>query len=496
MSVNESDYSGAVGIVHFSDESINDPNCLCFATEGNATDADKWENLEYGNVFNYKSRIVQLDKDLSGLKKIQFSFAGCNSLQKLFIHGKNVTRPTDWEKQTFAKIVGSFDELIHSNCGFRNITNVKSIELNFPKLVRCIGDFYNCTSLETLNTNFSKCLIAEQEFDLCSKLTKVTFNGGLNKLMYASGMFSNCTSLKNFKYKLPVLLSGKRMFYKCNLNADSAKTILGSLPEIKHCRSTNNTVGTDALLNIIKGWTKGEFDFLDGVLKEIKRDYSTNNNRMIIYFKYPKYNYQKGETDSYYVNKKGETVGFYSSKVINYDDFGVLDLGVENVDTNVDSVKKSSQLKEAIANGWKIYINNTLQDAFYYGKEGTIIIKEKTTVAGVTSSQRIIFEGTYSAYGARQKGEDGKLNIKILKTKGDLPITLTIDEIDEATGKAADEATIEPKSTTNDDGSFKENKKFILKFKNVQRKIKVSSDKTTLSISAENQGNTYDIILS
>ena len=65
MSVNENDYSGAVGIVHFSDESINDPNCLCFATEGNATDAegnatnaDKWENLEYGNVFNYKSRIV------------------------------------------------------------------------------------------------------------------------------------------------------------------------------------------------------------------------------------------------------------------------------------------------------------------------------------------------------------------------------------------------------------------------------------------------------
>lgn len=491
MSVNESDYSGAVGIVHFSDESINDPNCLCFATEGkliddegNPTGADKWANLEYGNVFNYKSRIVQLDKDLSGLKKIQFSFAGCNSLQKLFIHGKNVTRPTDWETQNFAKIVGSFDELIHSNCGFRNITNVKSIELNFPKLVRCIGDFYNCTSLETLNTNFSKCLIAEQEFDLCSKLTKVTFNGGLNKLMYASGMFSNCTSLKNFNYGLPVLLSGKRMFYNCNLNAASAKTILGSLPEIKLCRSTNNSVGTDALLNIIKGWTKGEFDFLDGILKEIKRDYSTNNNRMIIYFKYPKYNYQKGETDSYYVNKKGETVGFYSSKVINYDDFGVLDLGVEKVDTNVDSVKKSSQLKEAIAKGWKIYINNTLQDAFYYGKEGKITIKEKTTVAGVTSSQRIIFEGTYSAYGARQKGEDGKLKIKISKTSGE-EVTLPTDE-----------AIIQPKQATNDNGSFNENETITLKFKNVQRKIKVSSNKTTLSISPVNVGNTYDVILS
>ena len=53
----EIDYNGAVGIVHFSDESINDPNCLCFATEGKDED-EKWKNLEYGNVFNYKSRII------------------------------------------------------------------------------------------------------------------------------------------------------------------------------------------------------------------------------------------------------------------------------------------------------------------------------------------------------------------------------------------------------------------------------------------------------
>jgi hypothetical protein len=58
MSINKNYYNGAVGIVHFSDESINDINCLCFATESDATGADKWANLEYGNVFNYKSRIV------------------------------------------------------------------------------------------------------------------------------------------------------------------------------------------------------------------------------------------------------------------------------------------------------------------------------------------------------------------------------------------------------------------------------------------------------
>ena len=332
---------------------------------------------------------------MSGLKKIQFNFAGCNSLKKLFIHGKDIEEPEDWEKHDFAKFVGSFDELIHSNCGFRNITNVSTIELKFPKLVRGIGDFYNCVSLVTLKTNFSKCLIAEQEFDLCAKLTEVTFDGGLNKLMYAPAMFANCASLKEIKCKkdgkefnceFPVLLSGKRMFYNCNLNTASAAKILGSLPEIKLCRSENNSVGTEALLNIIKGWKKDEKDFWDGVLKDIKRDYSTNYDRMIIYYKYPKYDY-----------KEKKMVDSYASRGIGLDDFGVLDLGVEYV----TSVKKLPELKAAIAKGWKIYIDNTLQDAFYYGKEGKITIKEENiSVAGV-SSYKTIFTGTYSAYGAR-----------------------------------------------------------------------------------------------
>ena len=380
MSVNESDYSGAVGIVHFSDESINDPNCLCFATEGKATDADKWENLEYGNVFNYKSRIVQLDKDLSGLKKIQFSFAGCNSLKKLFIHGKkadgtDITKPSDWDTQDFAQFVGSFDELIHSNCGFRNITNVTTIKLKFPKLVRGIGDFYNCKSLYTLDTNFSKCLIAEQEFDLCSNLTTVNFAGGLNKLMYAPAMFANCKSLNKFNYKLPVLLSGKRMFYKCNLDTASAETILGSLPEIKDCRSTTTTDAEEALKKVLtdsgfevkwnKEMSKNEPTKLADIIKEqndywwyykgnktglkhIRRDYSSNNDRIIIYFKYPKYDYKTTK-----VNVNG-----YSTIAINSDEIGVLDLGVQDE----GSVKKLPELKAAIANGWKIYINNKLQN--------------------------------------------------------------------------------------------------------------------------------------
>lgn len=225
----------------------------------------------------------------------------------MFIHGKDsdgkdIKKPDDWDKQTFAEFVGSFDELIHSNCGFRSITNVTTIKLKFPELVRCIGDFYNCKSLYTLDTNFSNCLIAEQEFDLCSNLTTVNFAGGLNKLMYAPGTFANCTSLKKFNYGLPVLLSGKRMFYKCNLDTASAETILGSLPEIKLCRSTNNSVGNEALLNIIesKGWKKDENGNWEGILKDIKRDKSTNYDRMIIYYKYPRYDYTTAQVDVIY----------------------------------------------------------------------------------------------------------------------------------------------------------------------------------------------------
>ena len=59
MSVNVNDYNGAVVIVHFSDESINDPNCLCFATtEDDTTEDDTWAKLEHGNIFNYKNRII------------------------------------------------------------------------------------------------------------------------------------------------------------------------------------------------------------------------------------------------------------------------------------------------------------------------------------------------------------------------------------------------------------------------------------------------------
>jgi hypothetical protein len=89
----------------------------------------------------------------------------------------------------------------------------------------------------------------------------------------------------------------------------------------------------------------------------------------------------------------------YNSRAISYDDFGVLDLGVGDE----DSVKKSSQLKEAIAKGWKIYINNNtkMQDAFYYEKEGTITIKEETSSVLGSSSYKTIFTGTYYAYGAR-----------------------------------------------------------------------------------------------
>ena len=79
------DYSGCVGIVHYSDYSIADPNCLCFATDykdkeeniidtnviynNSLTEDVNFKNLKFGSIFNNRSRIIHCDKDFSGMMR-------------------------------------------------------------------------------------------------------------------------------------------------------------------------------------------------------------------------------------------------------------------------------------------------------------------------------------------------------------------------------------------------------------------------------------------
>ena len=71
--------------------------------------------------------------------------------------------------------------------------------------------------------------------------------------MDGRGMFSNCTSLKNFEYGLPSLLFGADMFKNCKLNAKSVTKILNSLPNINGCDDEDTNVANEKLKTNILG---------------------------------------------------------------------------------------------------------------------------------------------------------------------------------------------------------------------------------------------------
>ena len=178
--------------------------------------------------------------------------------------------------------------------------------------------------------------------------------------MDGKGMFSNCTSLKNFDYGLPSLLSGIDMFKNCKLNAKSVTKILNSLPDINKCKSEDVDEAEEALTTNILGngqWTKitekGEECYSRntknikfGIIQKLVRQTQTNGgyDKILIYYKLPRYSYSKNDY---------ETV--WNSYSINIKDFGKLELGIDdNVETN-SNVRAA--LNKAIANGWNISFN-------------------------------------------------------------------------------------------------------------------------------------------
>ena len=182
------DYSGCVGIVHYSDYSIADPNCLCFATDykdkeeniidtnviynNSLTDDVDFKFLKFGSIFNNRSRIIHCDKDFSGMKKAWFCFTSCNNLQKMYVGNAvdadvEYERPDNWDEQSYSSFTGTFDELMYSNCTFRNNTKLTKIEFKFPKLIHTSGDFYNNTKLTEVKTDLGNLVIGLNTFDCC-----------------------------------------------------------------------------------------------------------------------------------------------------------------------------------------------------------------------------------------------------------------------------------------------------------------------------------------
>lgn len=457
------DYSGCVGIVHYSDYSIADPNCLCFATDykdkdiidknviyNNSLTGDvNFKFLKFGSIFSNRSRIIHCDKDFSGMMRTQFCFTSCNNLQKMYVGEAGYDDdnddddyyklPTEWDKQSYSSFTGTFDELMYSHCTFRNNIKLTNIEFKFPKLIYSFGDFYNNTKLTTVTTNLGNLVIGLNAFDCCKQLTTITSVDKFNCLINGVGMFSNCTSLKNFDYELPSLLFGADMFKNCKLNAKSVTKILNSLPDINDCDNEDASIANEKLKTNILGngmWTKITENKVDcysrngtnfGIVYNLVRQTQKNGgyDRFLIYYKLPRYSYSSNDY---------ETV--WNPHPVNTKDFGKLDLGIDdNVENNSDVC---DALNKAIANGWNISFNKTTKKYTYY-KSGSIRINKRAVIGGNTR----VYQGTYIVKGERAKGKSGKLSI-------------LITPLEDYKVKYENEVVIEPTNSSNDDGSFKQ----------------------------------------
>lgn len=298
MNIKGDDYDGSVGMIHYSDVSVSDTNCLCFPTdyENNSNnipvpdESVSFSNLICGTLFGGRGGIIYINKDFSNMKRSSFNFASCSKLVKLVVRGKKCK--WDSEKETYDYYIvdedgdgydddfqktdkdtywGSFTNMIYFSNNFRYITALKKIDLRFPKLITMSGDFYKCTNLTDVTLDVTNLIVGSGAFEGCEKLESITLRGistfydkngkktiigkdddgnvyhedikiGIPHLIIGEKMFADCDNLKSFEYPLPSLLFGKNMFLNCKLDADSVHTILKSLPDISKIIKIGNDV--------------------------------------------------------------------------------------------------------------------------------------------------------------------------------------------------------------------------------------------------------------
>ena len=306
------DYEGSIGIVHYSDVSVSDTNCLCFPTdykdkehvdkehvESEIKEENSFSNLICGSLFYGRSGVIQIDKDFSKMKMSSFNFGGCSKLRKLFVKGKkckwdiqdgNYKFESDFEKPSDDYLSGAFNEMIVFTQNFRYIKAFRKIDFRFPKLTRLQSNFYKCEELKEVTLDISNLVRCEGDFEGCFKLSDVKLRGitsyykegvkailgeddydkvygdieniGIPHLIYGEKMFQGCSSLTSFNYPLPSLLFGQNMFSGCRLDAESVCTILNSLPNISTITKDSSDIDseTEKLQTIFKNIKYGDYN--------------------------------------------------------------------------------------------------------------------------------------------------------------------------------------------------------------------------------------------
>ena len=206
---------------------------------------DDWCDIEFaeyssnplylGSANLYINDTIVSSPTINKLNK--YSFAGCNSLQEVFI-SENVDTIEE----------GAFDCCYNlSNVTISNGANkidsdafyacTSLTSVTIPDSVTSIGEsaFYYCTSLTSVTIPDSVTSIGESAFYACTSLTDVTIGDSVTSI--GGWAFSYCTSLTSIIIPDSVTSIGESAFYECTSLTDV--TIGDSVTSIGECAFQN-----------------------------------------------------------------------------------------------------------------------------------------------------------------------------------------------------------------------------------------------------------------
>lgn len=179
------------------------------------SDPVKVNVVSYGGV---KPGLVVVGNTKGGEKTIIFDAATSTDGSNMF-NGRAAL--TSWNVE--------LPNLTNGTNMFSSCTGLTSWTTDLPNLTNGTYMFFDCRSLTPWTADLPNLTNGSFMFFRCRSLTSWTAD--LPNLTNGNNMFSGCTALTSWTVELPSLTNGGGMFTDCNLEAESVKLILNSIPD-------------------------------------------------------------------------------------------------------------------------------------------------------------------------------------------------------------------------------------------------------------------------
>lgn len=323
-------YEGGVCLIHYSNDSISDENCIVKCTTKNDSVLGE---ARLGSWFRQRTRLIEFYGNISNMYISQFMFSQCYSLKRA-----NISSTKKVEDGTVEGTWKNANILQHT---FRMVPGIKKQHIKFPNLTLANSNFYD-TGIEEIKSDYRSVVRFRNEYENCKNLKKVELQGGLHNMIWGTSGFRNCFQLTSFEYDLPRLLTGVGMFEGCKLDKASVERILYSLPNIANLKkATTNSVITEGVKDGNTTYPYWGRIKENGVWKDVAHELDISKNspteetKQLIARVYN--NASAGVVTIHYkstarkANEKGngsEIIWYWNQTTISKDDIGILDIGM------------------------------------------------------------------------------------------------------------------------------------------------------------------------